>query len=133
MKQDVIASRGAGSIDSSNQVAEAVQGKTAKRAKPYAPPLGLKPGALDKAGTAWYVSLSESTIERGTREGWFPAPRELSPGRVAWLVPELDGYLASRPKSALLPPPNTRHGNRRKPLTAVGSREPVPLAVRPNA
>lgn len=82
--------------------------------KPQTLPTGLKPGAFDKVGTAWYVALSVSTVERGVREEWFPAPRELSPGRVGWLTTELDEWLASRPKSNLLPPANTGHGNRRR-------------------
>ena len=97
---------------------EAVTPKRAART--FTPPPGVRPGALDKAGAAWYVSLSESTIERGVREEWFPAPRELSPGRVGWLISDLDAYLASRPKSNLLPPPNTGHRNRRRVVSEAG-------------
>lgn len=118
-------------LDRCVQVPEAVRPPKVKSGKAYIPPPGLKPGALDKAGAAWYVSLSESTIERGVREEWFPAPRELSPGRVGWLISHLDEYLASRPKSALLPPPNTGHGNRRRSASSAGAREPVPPGARP--
>lgn len=77
-------------------------------------PPGLKPGALAKTDAAWYVALSVSTMELGVRQGWFPAPRVLSPGRVGWLTSELDEWLASRPTSELLPPANTGHSNRRR-------------------
>lgn len=81
---------------------------------PFTPPPGLKPAALDKPSAAWYVGLSESTVERGVREQWFPAPRELSKGRAGYLTAELDEWLATRPVSSLLPPPNTgaRKGRR---------------------
>lgn len=71
------------------------------------PAPAAKPGAFDKEGAAWYVALSTATIERGVREKWFPAPRELSPGRVGWLTPDLDEWLSNRPVSSMLPPKNT--------------------------
>ena len=101
---------------------EAVTPKRA--AKAFTPPPGLKPGALDKASAAWYVSLSESSLERGVREGWFPKPRQLSGsdkgGRAAYLVSELDDWLANRPVSSLPPPPNTGHSNRKRAATSAG-------------
>lgn len=76
-----------------------------------------RPAALDRAGVAAYLSLSESTVEKLTREGEFPQPRLLSGRRVAWLVRDLDVWLDQRPVSALLPPPNTgaRKSVRRRP------------------
>ncbi len=76
-----------------------------------------RPACLDRAGAAAYLSLSESTLEKLTREGGFPQPRLLSGRRVAWLVRDLDEWLEQRPVSGLLPPPNTgaRKGVRRRP------------------
>lgn len=71
------------------------------------PIVTTRPAALDRTGAAAYLSLSESTIEKLTREGNFPQPRLLSGRRTAWLVRELDEWLSQRPVSDLAPPPNT--------------------------
>ena len=62
------------------------------------------------------VGLGGSTIERGVAEGWFPPPRQLSPGRVGWLAWEIFDWLDSRPISTIAPPANT---GARKPRTAA--------------
>lgn len=64
----------------------------------------MKPGALERREAAAYVALSVSTMEAGVRNESFPAPRQLSKGRVAWLTKELDQWLETRPVSKLLPP-----------------------------
>lgn len=67
-----------------------------------------RPACLDRSGAARYLSLSESTLEKLTREqADFPKPRVLSGRRTGWLVRELDAWLESRPVSSFLPPPNT--------------------------
>ncbi len=42
------------------------------------------------------TQLSRSTIWRLERAGRFPARRQLSSGRVAWVESEVDAWLASR-------------------------------------
>lgn len=70
-------------------------------------PVTTRPACLDRAGAAAYLSLSESTIEKLTREGDFPQPRLLSGRRVGWLIRDLDEWLEKRPVSNLVPPSNT--------------------------
>jgi predicted DNA-binding transcriptional regulator AlpA len=45
--------------------------------------------------------LSERTISRGEREGWFPRRRRISAGRVGWLTSEIEKYLRSLPAGPL--------------------------------
>lgn len=66
-----------------------------------------QPGALDRHAAAAYVALSLSGFEALVRSGSIPEPRLLGERRVAWLRAELDEWLATRPKSELLPPHNT--------------------------
>lgn len=77
----------------------------------------IEPAALDLAATAAFLGLSESTVQKLNRDGELPAPRKLSAGRVAWLVAELRAWLAERPVSDLLPPPNTTGRRRADPCT----------------
>jgi predicted DNA-binding transcriptional regulator AlpA len=44
------------------------------------------------------TSLSRTSIWRGVREGWFPSPVTVSPGRIAWYEDEITCWLASRPR-----------------------------------
>jgi prophage regulatory protein len=67
----------------------------------------VAPAALDRVSAAAYLALSVSTFEGLVREGSAPQPRQLSARRVAWVRVELDEWLLTRPKSALLPPENT--------------------------
>jgi prophage regulatory protein len=72
----------------------------------------VKPIYLELPAVAQAVALAESTIQREVREGRFPAPRQLSGRRVAWLVREVEEWAESRPVSDLLPPKNTgKRGN----------------------
>lgn len=91
-------------------------------------PVSTRPACLDRAGVAAYLSLSESTIEKLTREGGFPRPRLLSSKRCGWLVSELDEWLAQRPVSDLAPPPNTG-----APKPGRRGRRPAPLSDQPSA
>lgn len=65
-----------------------------------------RPACLNRTAAAQYVALSESTLEKLTREGSFPQPRLLSGRRTGWLVRELDEWLEKRPVSQLAPPAN---------------------------
>lgn len=60
----------------------------------------------DLPTVAYVVSLSTGNIQKLVREGSFPAPRELSPRRVAWLAREVDEWCDARPVASMLPPTN---------------------------
>lgn len=49
-------------------------------------------------GKAGCTSLSRTSVWRGVREGWFPSPVSVSPGRIAWFEDEVHAWLASRPR-----------------------------------
>ena len=49
-------------------------------------------------GKTGCTSLSRTSVWRGVREGWFPSPVSVSPGRVAWFEDEVSSWLASRPR-----------------------------------
>ncbi len=76
----------------------------------------LKPAAIDLESAAQFVSLSASTVSSLVRSGTFPKPRQLSGRRVAFLVSELEEWLAQRPVSDLLPPANSDYGRAGKPV-----------------
>ena len=42
------------------------------------------------------VPLSRTTIWRGVRDGWFPAPIKISSGRVAWLEAEILDWISNQ-------------------------------------
>jgi prophage regulatory protein len=67
----------------------------------------VTPAAFDRKKAAAYLALSVRTFERLVREKSAPQPRQLAGRRVAWLRVELDQWLAARPVSEQLPPPNT--------------------------
>jgi predicted DNA-binding transcriptional regulator AlpA len=48
-------------------------------------------------GKTGCTSLSRTSVWRGVREGWFPSPVSVSPGRIAWFEDEVTSWLASRP------------------------------------
>jgi prophage regulatory protein len=75
----------------------------------------LRPAVLDAQHAAAYLSLSAPTLERMSREGGFPRPRQLSGKRVGYLLRELDDWLDQRPPSQQLPPPNSGYGRAGKP------------------
>lgn len=87
-----------------------------------------RPACLDRANAAAYLSISESTLEKLTREGQFPRPRLLAGRRTGWLVRELDEWLEQRPVSDLAPPPNT---NAPKPRRRAA--RPAPQCDPPSA
>lgn len=80
--------------------------------------VALKPIFADRSDVAAMVSLSESRLEAMVRAGEFPAPRQISERRVAWLVREVEAWAEARPTSAILPPPNTGAKKPRKQVSA---------------
>lgn len=67
---------------------------------------------VDLPEVASLVTLATATIQRLVRENAFPKPRQLSAGRVGWLLREVEAWAEERPVSDLPPPPNT--GSRKK-------------------
>lgn len=50
-------------------------------------------------GTSEYSGMSRSTVLRRVKDGTFPAPVRLGPGRVAWDVRDLEAWAADRPRA----------------------------------
>lgn len=69
--------------------------------------VAIQPRFVAKEAAAQMLAMSVSTFERCVQKGEIPKPRQLSAGRVGWLVSELDEWAASRPVSEILPPSNT--------------------------
>lgn len=51
-----------------------------------------------------FTGLCYTTIYNLEKSGMFPARRQLSPGRVAWMRPEVESWLQSRVVLAPAPP-----------------------------
>lgn len=75
----------------------------------------MRPLALSPEETAQVVGLSLSLVQQLTQAGEFPKPRQLSARRVGYLLAEVEEWLASRPVSSCLPPPNSGYGRAGKP------------------
>lgn len=56
---------------------------------------------------AQLLCMSVGTFTKLVQSGEAPKPRQLSPGRVGWLVSELDAWAEKRPVSDIAPPANT--------------------------
>lgn len=69
--------------------------------------IAITPRFVAKDAAAQMLAMSVKTFERCVQKGEIPKPRQLSAGRVGWLVSELDEWAASRPVSEILPPANT--------------------------
>jgi prophage regulatory protein len=67
----------------------------------------IEPVYVDLATVAMITTLAESTIQAMVTRNEFPAPRELSGRRVGYLYAEIVEWATSRPRSTMLPPPNT--------------------------
>jgi len=79
----------------------------------------IEPVYVDLATTAFITTLAESTIQAMVARNEFPAPRELSGRRVGYLYSEILEWAAKRPRSTMLPPPNTgaKKGKAKKELS----------------
>lgn len=78
----------------------------------------IKPMYLPRDEAAKFLSIGTSTLEEMCAKGEAPAPRQVSKGRVGWLVEELEAWARSRPKSESLPPRNSgvgRAGKKARP------------------
>jgi prophage regulatory protein len=79
--------------------------------------INLRPIYIDLQTVAAMVALSVTTVQTQVRKGEFPKPRQLSGGRVGWLVREVEAWAEARPVSELPPPPNT---GAKKPRASAG-------------
>ena len=77
--------------------------------------VAITPRLVAKEIAAQVLSLSVKTFERLVQQGDIPKPRQISAGRVAWLVAELDEWALKRPPSQILPPENTGAKKPRRP------------------
>lgn len=88
---------------------------------PAAPIVTIRPLYLCKEDAAAYLSISQSMLDILAKEYEQLKPRKLSKGRCAYLVEDLDTWGRTRPKSDLLPPPNSGHGRASKPKAALAA------------
>lgn len=79
--------------------------------------INLRPIYINLDTTAGMVALSVTTLQTLVRKGEFPKPRQLSGGRVGWLVREVEAWAEARQVSELPPPPNT---GAKKPRASAG-------------
>lgn len=79
-------------------------------AKEKAPIVTIHPLYLSRQHAAAFLSISESMLASLVSKGDAPKPRQLSAGRVAWLVEDLISWGKARPVSELLPPPDSGYG-----------------------
>ncbi len=77
--------------------------------------VAITPRIVAKEIAAQVLSLSVKTFERLVQQGDLPKPRQISAGRVGWLVTELDDWAQKRPESQILPPENTGAKKPRRP------------------
>lgn len=77
--------------------------------------VAIAPRIVAKEIAAQLLSLSVKTFERLVQQGDLPKPRQISAGRVGWLVSDLDDWAQKRPQSQMLPPENTGARKPRKP------------------
>lgn len=86
------------------------------------PIVTIKPLYLAREEAAKLLAISTTTLETMAAKGEAPGPRQISKGRVGWLVEELEAWARSRPKSELLPPPDSGYGRAgKKPKPAPAS------------
>lgn len=89
----------------------------------------LRPIFLCKEDAAMSLAVSVSTFENLVAGGHITPGRQISKGRVGWLVEELEQYARSRPVSSMLPPRNSGYGRAGKPAaTAEASNDSASLA-----
>lgn len=88
--------------------------------KPKNQVVTIHPLYLSREHAAAFVSLSESAWSAMVSRGDAPAPRQLSAGRVGWLVEELIAWGKARPVSAIAPPEGCGYGRAGKPGVTSG-------------
>lgn len=79
----------------------------------------LRPICLCKEDAAAALAVSVSTFENLVAGGQIAPGRQISKGRVGWLVEELEQYARSRPVSSMLPPRNSGYGRAGKPAATA--------------
>jgi predicted DNA-binding transcriptional regulator AlpA len=52
---------------------------------------------LTEKGVLALVPVNRMTLRRIVAAGQFPAPRQLSPGRIGWLTTEVEAWIAATP------------------------------------
>lgn len=80
----------------------------------------IEPVYVDLSTVAMITTLAESTIQAMVTRDEFPAPRELSGRRVGYLYSEVVAWALARPRSSMLPPPNTGAKKPRAARVATG-------------
>lgn len=78
----------------------------------------IVPLYLDLPTVSSLVALSESSIQKMTRDNAFPKARQLSGRRVGWLVREVVEWAEARPVADLLPPVGSGYGRAGNPANA---------------
>ena len=59
--------------------------------------------ALKRPDMLKLVGMGYTTVWRLEKEGKFPARVRLSPGRVGWLLPEIEAWIKDRPRVVQAP------------------------------
>ena len=85
----------------------------------------MKPIYVELQAVANLLTLATTTVQKLVREKEFPAPRQLSRNRVAWLLREVEAWAEERPVSDLPPPPNTGSRKGFKASKAPQAEHPV--------
>lgn len=81
----------------------------------------VRPLLVDFPTAAEVLSVSVSTLQLMIREGQIKPPRQISKGRVGYLVRDLEEFAESRPESTIAPPPNTGAKKPRKSQAAASA------------
>ena len=55
---------------------------------------------LKSAEVVERVGIGHQTLRRWVRAGKFPAPIQIGPRRIAWLIEDIEEWLDSRPRVA---------------------------------
>lgn len=66
----------------------------------------LKPLFLNRAEVVTLTGRSTASLDRDIKAGRFPAPRQIGPRRVGWLMSDIERWAESCPASTILPPPS---------------------------
>lgn len=83
--------------------------------------VNMKPIFVNLETAAQILAVSPSTVQALVRAGDLKKPRQISGGRVGYLVRELEEFAESRGVSELPPPPNTGAKKPKKPNPATAA------------